>query len=105
MFKIHFNISIVKVAKIIHVTATCLIVLSIILLGHELYENFYLPYSLTDAPIVSTVSVQENPDTKLLNDTVEQLKTRQTKATTTIHINDIFWPKITTSSVSTSTKP
>lgn len=104
MKKIALNLSLIKIAKLIHLIIVILIIGGIMLMGRELYENFYLPYALIDTPVIPTVSLNEDPDTKLLNDTAEQLKSRQVKPTSTI-INDIFWPKSPANSTPTSSRP
>jgi acyl-CoA synthetase (AMP-forming)/AMP-acid ligase II len=90
MFKPQLHFNPVSAMRIFHAFSVVLMIAWLIALGVKLYSEFYLPYNLEDPPIVSTTTVRDDPNAKLILQAVDLLGQRRATTTASV-IPNIFW--------------
>jgi len=95
--KLEFHLNPITTLRVLHALVVVALIAGCIYLGVKLYDQFYLPYNLIDAPITPVIAALESPATQGVLRTAGMLQQRLTTSTTD-HLPEVFWPANTPTS-------
>lgn len=98
----HLNLTPFNIVRAVHVAVVAAAVATLVLLGRELYVNFYLPYTFSDAvviPAAPNVSATREDDLSATTQKLEAIREQPTLDPATI--GDAFSRPTAQSSTST----
>lgn len=93
MKKLSFRLNLLTSLRVLHALVAAALIAGCIHLGISLYDQFYLPYNLEDAPVRPSAAAVESPATRSVIGAAEQLELRLASGTAD-RLPDVFWPGV-----------
>jgi len=89
--KLVFHLNPITTLRVLHALVVAALIAGCIYLGIKLYDQFYLPYNLIDAPVTPVIAALESPATQGVLRTAGMLQQRLASSSTN-QLPEVFWP-------------